>query len=382
MGKSLFSSSVGVTAALFACTSLVIGCGDDSGAGGQLDPLVIDAPANEWTWVEFPDSSCMDGTPTGIGINPHATSDDVVIFMMGGYACFNPTSCTFVAHKDGYSSAEFGDEKTEVIDQRYMFDRDNPDNPFRDFSYVFVPYCSGDAYTGDKADVEVAGDTYQFHGYRNLTQFLERVVPTFPEAARVVLMGESAGGFGAFYNYDHVASAFGPDVKVTLIDDAGPPMSEEFVPECLQQIFIDTWGAGQTLPSGCSDCDVEGVWLEPYVDYLLATYPDRSLGVISSEADATISSFWSFGNDDCAGIDDPPGEYAPEKYKAGLEDLRDRIAGDDGRLRLFMIPGDEHVFSDNGLGVVNIEGVSMEEWIQQALDEDPAWPNVSASPPR
>src|SRR6185295_10067082 len=41
-------------------------------------PIV--APAGKWTWVDFPDSVCDDGSPTGIGIRPSATSDKLVVF--------------------------------------------------------------------------------------------------------------------------------------------------------------------------------------------------------------------------------------------------------------------------------------------------------------
>lgn len=346
------------------------------GEGGQLPTGPIDAPADEWTFVEFPGATCMDGSPTGIGINPHPTSDDVVVFLMGGNACFNKVSCLIVANKDGYDAEKFAADVAGDISTTQYFDRSNPDNPFRDFSYVFVPYCTGDVHAGEKADVEIDDTTYQFHGFTNMTQYLERVVPTFPDATRVVLTGVSAGGFGAAYNYDQVATAFGADVPVTLIDDSGPPMGEEFVPACLQQHFMDTWGIGETLPADCADCGEGGLFLEPFINFVLNKYPDRSLGLVSSEGDATIRQFWGYGENDCAGMDGAPPPYSAEKYEAGLIDLRDRIA-EDSRFRLYMVPGTEHVFVDNGLDAVTVNNVALEDWIVQALEEDPAWDNVS-----
>lgn len=352
------------------------GGGAGGGEGGVATTGPIEAEPNVWTFVEFPTATCMDGSPTGIGVNINPDSDDVVIFLMGGNACFNLGSCLIVANKDGYDSAKFDNDVEDFLSQSDYFDRTNEANPFKDFSYVFVPYCTGDVHAGEKSDVEIANNTYQFHGFTNMSKYLERVVPTFSDATRVVLTGVSAGGFGAAYNYDQVATAFGADVPVTLLDDSGPPMGTEFVPSCLQAHFIETWGVDQTWPSDCTECTTD-LFLEPYVNYILDKYPERSLGVISSEGDETIRSFWGYGNNDCANLNGGPPPYDPAKYKQGLEDLRDRI-GANGTLRLFMVPGTEHVFVDNGLGAVTVDGVTLEEWMVQAINEDPKWPNVSA----
>ncbi|NUP06715.1 MAG: hypothetical protein HOW73_11735 [Polyangiaceae bacterium] len=350
--------------------------GVGGGEGGVATTGPIDAPADQWTFVEFPGATCMDGSPTGIGINPHATSDDVVIFLMGGNACFNFASCLIVANPDGYGSEKFDNDVADFLSASPYFDRQNPDNPFRDYSYVFVPYCTGDVHAGDKADVVINDKTYQFHGFSNMRQYLERIVPTFTDASSVVLTGVSAGGFGAAYNYDQVASAFGNDVNVTLIDDSGPPMAEEFVPQCLQQHFVDTWGIENTLPEDCAECGVNGIFLEPFINYVFDKYPDRSLGLVSSEGDATIRQFWGFGENDCASINGAPAAYPEDKYLAGLEDLRDRI-GADGRFKMFLVPGTEHVFVDNGLDAVTVNGVALEDWIVQGIEGDPNWANVS-----
>ncbi len=352
------------------------GAGGEGTGGAPLDTTPIDAPPNEWTFVDFPSSQCMDGTPTGIGVNINPDSDNVVIFLMGGNACFNNASCLIVANPDGYDSAKFQNDVTELLSTNDYFDRSNPDNPFKDFSYVFVPYCTGDVHAGNKDDVQIGSKTYQFHGFTNMTQYLARLVPTFASAQKVVLTGVSAGGFGAAYNYDHVATAFGEGVDVTLIDDSGPPMAEAYVPECLQQYFEDTWGIDTTLPSDCTACQGASVWMEPYVSFILDKYPTRSLGLISSEGDQTIRSFWGYGENDCGNLNGLPPAYDPAKYKAGLEDLRDRI-GADGRFRLFLVPGTEHVFVDNGLGAVTVDGVLLEDWMTQAIDNDPNWANVS-----
>ena len=372
----------------FASLTLAAGCGDDSssagggnqggsgGGGGGAASQAIEAPADTWTWVDFPGTSCIEGTETGIAINISEASPDVLIFFEGGNACFNDLSCKVTANvKDGYDGAKWEAQGSEDVGRYPYLDRTNPDNPFKDFSMIYVPYCTGDLHMGDRADVEIDGTKRQFHGYKNVSAFLERIVPTFPDAERVIVTGISAGGFGAALQYDHIASAFGAEVKATLIDDSGPPMADPFVPQCLQEHLFDTWGYGNTLPADCDGCT--GAFVEPYVKYLLAKYPDRSMGLISSDNDDTISQLLGYGVDDCVNLSTPaPLPYPAGLYREGLEDLRDRV-GTDGRFRLYMIASAEHVWLDNEIGSVTVEGVALEDWLADAVAEDAAWASVA-----
>ena len=76
------------------------GTGGTGGTGGAGASGPINAPADEWTFIDFPEAVCMNGTPTGIAINPHASSEDVLIFLEGGNACFNLISCLSTANLD------------------------------------------------------------------------------------------------------------------------------------------------------------------------------------------------------------------------------------------------------------------------------------------
>jgi len=360
------------------------GVGGAGGAGGTFevgDP--IDAPDNQWTWVDFPDSRCMNDTPTGIGINKTSASKNVVIFLMGGNACFNAISCGVTANPNGYGATQFQKEKSTLLTAS-LFQRAGS-NPFKDFSFVYVPYCTGDVHGGSKSGQMIGNKPRNFHGYDNLTEFLKRVVPTFPEPTHVVLAGVSAGGFGAAFNYDHVVRAFGADKKITLLDDSGPPMGEEFVPACLQKFFVDTWGLDKTLPGGCTDCvGPTGVFMEPMVKYTAATYPNQNQALVSSTQDATIRQFWGYGNNDCANIQGLPPAYDGAKYEAGLVDLRDRISKGDANFFAYFVDGTdgmdntEHVFLDDDPAKVSSNGVLFSDWLTKLLNDDPGLVSVPA----
>src|SRR5206468_3191319 len=77
-----------------------------------------------------------------------------------------------------------------------FFDRHDDTNPFRNDSFTFVPYCTGDVHAGSKPDANYGGRITHHVGYQNMTAYLTRLVPTFSSASRVILSGSSAGGFG------------------------------------------------------------------------------------------------------------------------------------------------------------------------------------------
>ena len=96
---------------------------------------------------------------------------------------------------------------------------------------VFIPYCTGDVFAGDRRDVDVSRSvrSQQFVGYSNMTRFLEHIAPTFSDADQVLLTGFSAGGFGALLNYDQTKEIFG-DTPVYMVDDSGIPLQTRISP--------------------------------------------------------------------------------------------------------------------------------------------------------
>lgn len=338
----------------------------------------IEAPERAWSWVPVPESRCMNDTPTGFGINPNPGSERLVIFLTGGNACFNTPSCFVTANADGYGVAKFDRERANL--NGAGFDRQAAENLFRDWSYVYFPYCSGDVFSGTNPNGEVQGRMYTFVGYHNVAAFLARIVPTFPNVREIVLTGVSAGGFGAAINFEHVQAAFGPKVRVTLLDDSGPPMGEAFVPPCMQRHFRDLWGMDEGPLASCASCDrKDGVFMEPLMRELMSEYADRRFALISSAEDDVIRRFWGYGNNDCRDLL-PTGLFIPDytgaRYRQGLEDLRDRIAEGRDNLRLYMPPGTRHVWSNTPSWQVTHHGVRLSDWVRQAVEDDPSWPNV------
>ncbi len=261
------------------------GGGSDAPAA-NVTPIKV--PDDKWTWVDFPESRCGNGKPTGIGVNPHAGATRMVIFLQGGGACFDGTTCwgaspTAVNIASGYDAASFAGEFT--IDAE-AFQRGAAQNPFKDAIYVFVPYCTGDVHVGTNiAQYQFNGaakPTYHFGG-KNVDLFSASLAAAFKGLDRVWLMGVSAGGFGTWLNQDFVVRAFG-GIRVDLVDDSGPAIDNAGVAAAAKA----SWGA--RFPPGCSDCNTA---ITKTFLYDRMTYPQSRFGFLSFQTDTTLPGFYA-----------------------------------------------------------------------------------------
>jgi cysteine-rich repeat protein len=324
----------------------------------------VEAPPLEWTYVEVPGTQCMNGDPAGFGISINPDSPDVLIYLEGGGACFND-ACDFTAFSVPFIPPPDG-----------IFNRNNPANPVRAWSMVYVPYCTGDIHGGDK-DTMLGGQIRHFKGYTNIATYLELWGATFPEATRVLLTGISAGGFGAGLNFAQVAEALGPGRQMVLVDDSGPPLSNDVIPPCLQQTFRDVWGLDETVIAACgADCADPNDFATGVLAHVASAYPDAHLAVFSNTADLVIRAFMGFGwgngqYDECEGT---PVIVPADVYEDGLLDLK---ATYETRASTFLVGqtrfaynfGQNHtVLRSPSFWTTVIDGTSVAEWLGEVID--------------
>lgn len=306
---------------------------------------------------------CRNGSGTGVGVRRRPSSKKVYIYLEGGGACFNDVTCA--AALDSFGKLAF-DAWADTVGQLGVFDPDNTDNPLRGWSAVYVPYCSGDVHAGDAVGVDVSSIFPQqtFVGYENIGLCLQRIVPTFKDAVQVVLLGVSAGGFGAALNYDRVAAAFCP-TPVTLIDDSGPPLSDEFLAPCLQKQWRELWNFSATLPDQCTGCEgPDGGGLVNYLPYLSTRWPNARMGLISSTHDAVISTFFGYGAEDCTEMVPLSGDV----YEAGLEALRQEYLAATGQWGTFYVASIQHTWLlGPGFSTTQVKGRKLTRWIEDLL---------------
>ena len=357
MTKTL-ASLASLTFALTLTGALAAACSSSSdtvvvNSDAGTDTGVADSPSSNpetsvdasiqpetWTWVPVAGAKCRDGSDTGIGVNINPNSTKVLIFMEGGGACFNTTTCNTNPSK--YAEADFNaavaaggaagfNGTFDTMHTNGILSRADAKNPVKDYSMIYVPYCTGDVHAGANpaGAVPMVTGTQQFVGYNNVKLDVAMAQAMLPGTTDVVLAGMSGGGFGVVVNYDQVATAYG-SVPVTMIDDSGPPMADPYLPQCLQSELVTLWSLDKTVLVACGDDCVgdggvdTGHFAINVLKHLGKKYPTRILGIMDSTGDATISSFFGFGADNCT-------SFSPElalMFTAGLQDIRTEMSFD------------------------------------------------------
>lgn len=370
-----FLSALLLLAGLSACTGeTTTGEPEETPDGGEPDvaepdPFAdygepIDVPELAWTWVDFPDTKCGNGSETGAAINP-GTSGRVVFYLEGGGACWDQQTCNFGQLATNVQSGFDGNDAAGYFSQfgeRGIWDRDNADNPFKDDSFVWVPYCTGDLHAGT---VESNNYNVMHVGYANVEAILQRVVPTFADAESVVLTGTSAGGFGAILNFEHVQSLF-QHIPVHLLVDSAPPMTNEFIKQSFQDIQRASWGLDNIIPDDCVDCsDFHNTFV-----HFATKYSDRNIGLVSSYEDQTLLFYFGLGWQ-------PLGSMTGADYTNGLTEMLGLLVDNDN-VRTYFTAGEKHVFFyDSPLGTTEVDGTSLTTWIRGFLGEEESWDHVA-----
>lgn len=306
------------------------------------------ASPDEWTWIDFPDSRCANGTPTGVAVNAHRDAKHVVVFLEGGGACIDGRGCwsapTAVNIASGYGLAQLESDEALALP---IFRRDDATNPFADASYVFVPYCTGDLHAGNGVavyDVEGTPTPTFHHGARNLDLYLQALGGAFPSVDRAWLVGQSAGGFGTLFNHDAVARALG--VRTDVIDHSGPGIGATGFPS--------TWSV--RLPPDCAYCELG---LGAIFVHDRITYSASRFAFLSFRVDPVLSGF--YGASEQAVID----------WLGQYESTFAQFAN----TRSFVVAGTGHVVMRPRAATP----ADLTAWLGQMVADDPSWSSVTSA---
>jgi len=316
-------------------------------------------------WFDVNGMTCRDGSPTGIGYRV-GSPKKVAIYINGGGACFNAETCS-----SNPKSFNQNDWTSLVMDRgnNGIFDVNNPLNPLKDFSFVFVPYCTGDVHSGTRTTGFALNDpdTQRYVGFYNFQKALNFIQPYFDrnKVEEVVLFGLSAGGYGVYVNCLEVAKRF-PNAKITVINDSGPVFSDDLFPICLQLGFTGVFGL-PAPPDILTCCGSPQIGISNIYPYTSKKYPDINYGFTSSYADNTTRFFLSFGQNFCTGI---PGNQLPaDLFRNSLIDLRENVLKPRSIWSTYYINGDTHtMLADNELFYNrNFSGMYLYEWVDKLM---------------
>mmetsp|Transcript_140578 Transcript_140578/g.356904 ORF Transcript_140578/g.356904 Transcript_140578/m.356904 type:complete len:490 (+) Transcript_140578:60-1529(+) len=190
---------------------------------------------------------CLDGSPGAFYISKapaeYRTRRQWVIHLAGGSWCYDAPTCynrsvTVRFGQNLGSSVTYLPNQTAADLQIGGMLSDNcTENPtFCNFNFVFVKYCDGTSYSGNREDPIVYMDSsgmqtkLWFRGRRILNAVLDTLIEDYGlgSASEILLGGDSAGGLAVFNhaNYvqrriQHYHSSDGEGVKFRVAPNSG-----------------------------------------------------------------------------------------------------------------------------------------------------------------
>lgn len=315
---------------------------------GQYTPMTSEAVGDivQHTFGAGDGPLCLTGGEYTMATREGA-GDTVMIFLEGGGACTSLLCQATPAAVPGMP--QFG-----------ILNPNDMENPAADFDVAYLPYCDGSVFSGD-TDIDDNGDgtVDRYHrGVRNLSAALDVVANTFPSPSKILLTGNSAGGYGTDYALPLVRKLF-PDTAIDLVNDSGVGIA---FPGYIDFVSAE-WNAGAFLPASCDDCVTPEGHLTGYHKYQLEQDPNLRMGFMSTKQDAVIAvTFLDIGGEafeaalipEMAAIE----EAYPERFKSLIAD------------------GDSHTFIQAQF-TREVGGTTVNQWIADMLSNSAEWQSVS-----
>ena len=309
----------------------------------------VPLPARDtWTQVVLDEATygtrCGDGSPYAFWVRLPPSgkpSEKVAIDLQGGGVCIfksAPAGCDSVP-ASLFSATDDPHPTTGILSTS------PDDNPFSDWTMVFLPYCTQDVHIGGGVTTVLTSDpndpspiTVRRYGAINVRAALRYVrdvlwqdlAATEPEGYRpdrltVLFGGESAGGFGVNYNYHYLLDDLRwahttalPDAGLAL--DNGSVLGVQGLGQLLQQETGVGWAVKPYEPPYCQsptgDCAI-GPKLQAAHSVRLKAVPEQQIINISNQIDETQVST-TFFPDDASWINALRTAYCANKGKNGI----------------------------------------------------------------
>ncbi len=154
------------------------------------------------------------------------SSKNLAVYFEGGGACWNNETCSFpIGNNLPAGTPQFFvpaiDPGSTPAGYSGIFDANNPANPVRDWSMVYIPYCTGDLHTGSTTKSYYSANPYnpylpplpltfniEHRGFDNFMVVLDWMKKNVEKPKNVLVTGSSAGGYGATANFPWIERSF------------------------------------------------------------------------------------------------------------------------------------------------------------------------------
>ena len=397
-------TAAAIIAGIFISLYAFSGCNNTNSSGGgsstweKIDWKTADNGAYADFKVNGLSPSCSNGPDTTSSdfyfFARTGSSDNLVIFFKGGGACWHVNNC--VTHSTVYNK-----EISETVDDLEsatwnvggsldgIFDITNEDNPFRDWSMVYIPYCTGDLGWG-AGDKTYDGGTIRHRGHVNFRVALEWITEHFESPDEIMVCGTSAGAFNAVFNFPFIKESF-RDSQLYLIGDSGiGVMTADFNSA---EYGAQSWSVqpptSTSLPSGSTfnafdSADFSTITMSDIYIAVANTYADVVIGQYTTEYDTTMTMFYNMMIEietpaNWANYDGVWCDWVSMMHGI-LNTEFTAIEADAKNFHYYIAPGKVHtILKDDDMYTLTSNGTALLGWINAMMDGGTAFDNVVCS---
>lgn len=283
----------------------------------------------------------------------------LVIFFQGGGACWNGQNCDLNGRPSFDSQIDTTDDPKR---QAGLLDLSNPRNPIRDYSVVYVPYCTADVFLGARTNsyaTRSAADTVarrfqiRHRGRANADRVVGWVYSHFAKPNLVFVTGTSAGAIATPF-YASLIARYYPRARVVQLGDAAGGYRAEAIPGILAH-----WGATSALKRDAAYRGIDSATMTFETLYAVAarTTPRVTFAQYNSAEDNVQLSFLSM-----LGVHDVP---LARLLAANHADIRRANPA----LRTYTIPGHMHtILLRPEFYTLAVDGIAIRDWVAGLLD--------------
>jgi hypothetical protein len=332
--------------------------------------------------------------------------NELIVVFDGGGACWNAATCIGSVLEGEPTYSGVVDETPESLAAgRGLLDATNPKNPFKEYTKVFVPYCTADVHWGSR-DTEYElllpeGSSLKWPIRHRGSDNLIAVLGWLQRNGRsrqidlgrlndLTVAGLSGGAYGTLTGFAFFAQAT-PNARHNLIADAGiGVLVEPFYTDALYDARDPdskrNWGISKNLPTWVpgfntmlADAASDPPLLVPLAFQSLAQWqPKARFASLTTQFDETQVFFYSAMKDNFE-----PGLPEVSEWYQGMKAITLASAAQPN-YRYFIEAGDFHTFlaDDEKTYNVGANGVSVAEWIREMIKPGKqTWDNLEAELP-
>ena len=283
--------------------------------------------------------------------------DKVMIFLNGGGACWRAQDCD--PHgKPTYTMTV--DSANDVSVRTGLLDVANEANPVRDYTMVFVPYCTGDVHLGTRqVDYDGKGEkvvSVRHGGGANLEAVLDWVYTNVRNPRTVFVTGVSAGAIPSPVVAEKVARHY-PRARVVQLGDGAGGYHADAVPA-----LLSGWGATDYLADDPAfrSLDSASFTFEKLYTASARVAPRVHYAQVNTTEDATQLYFLTL-----LGIKGTP---LIKFLATDLEEIQDAVPS----FRSYTAPGKAHtILRSNAVYTTVVDGVPFKDWLTELVNGDP-----------